>query len=101
MEPPGIFRLVEAHLHDAHARITLGRANYLAHVAAIPARYVYRHRVQEAVDQVCQFLQPQEIIVAEPWQTFVPPGSTCTVLPKLPTPSDMNAEDTQGDIHRP
>lgn len=101
MEPPGVFRLVEAHLHDPHARITLGRANYLAHVAAIPARYVYRHREQKTVNQVWLFLQPQEIIVAQQWRTYVPPGSTYTVLPKFPTPADVSAEDTRGDIHRP
>jgi hypothetical protein len=35
LEPPGVFRLVEAHLHDPHARTTLGRANYLARALCV------------------------------------------------------------------
>jgi hypothetical protein len=60
LEPPGVFRLVEAHLHDPHASTTLGRANYLARAMATPARFVYRHQEVEAVRRVVQFLRPQD-----------------------------------------
>ena len=87
LEPPGVFRLVEAHLHDPHARTILGRANYLARAVATPARFVYRHREVEAVRQVVQFLQPQEIVVAHQWRMLVPLSSSQSTQPmKLTSP---------------
>ncbi len=84
LEPPGVMRLAEAHLHDPHARTALGRANSLARAAAIPARFVYRHREVEAVRQVLQFLQPQELVVAHQWRMLVPPSSPQPTPPTQP-----------------
>jgi hypothetical protein len=95
LEPPGVFRLVEAHLHDPHARSTLGRANYLARSVATPARFVYRHQQVEAVRQVVQFLQPQEIVVARRWRSFVSPVIVRTMPP---TSAEGSAQDSQALI---
>ncbi len=70
MEPPGVFRLAESHLHDRHARTALGRANYLSHAARVPARFIYRHAGPDAVAQVWRFAQPLETLIASSWQAL-------------------------------
>jgi hypothetical protein len=83
LEPAGVFRLAEAHLHDPHARTIFGRAQYLARAAGMEARFVYRHADPEAVSAIWRALQPQEVIVAREWQDAVRaiPASVAIVLP--------------------
>jgi hypothetical protein len=71
LEPAGVFRLAEAHLHDPYARAILGRAQYLAHAARTEARFIYRQADPEAVSGLWRFLQPAEVIVAREWQESV------------------------------
>ncbi len=71
LEPAGVFRLAEAHLHDPQARTILGRANYLARAAGRDARFVYRHTDADATLAVWRVLQPAEVIVAHDWQNAV------------------------------
>jgi hypothetical protein len=63
LEPAGVFRLAEAHLHDRRARATLGRAHYLARAAGVSVRFVYRHAKPDAVAQLWRFMRPQETLV--------------------------------------
>jgi len=83
IEPAGVFRLAEAHLHDPHARTILGRANFLARAARIDARFVYRHTDPDATVAIWRVLQPAEVIVARDWQETVDalPATPVIVLP--------------------
>jgi amino acid transporter len=83
IEPAGVFRLAEAHLHDPHARTILGRANYLARAARTGARFVYRHADPDTTLAVWRVLQPAEVIVAHDWQETVDaiPAAPVIVLP--------------------
>ena len=71
LEPTGVFRLAEAHLHDPHARAILGRAQYLARAARTQARFVYRHPDPDATLAVWCVLRPAEVIVAHDWRDAV------------------------------
>jgi len=83
LEPAGVFRLTEAHLHDPHARSILGRAQYLARAARTKARFIYRHPDPDAVSAVWRVLRPAEVIVAQDWQDAVRaiPAARLIVLP--------------------
>jgi amino acid transporter len=83
LEPAGVFRLAEAHLHDPYARVILGHANYLARAARSEARFVYRHLEHYAVASIWRVLQPAEVIVARDWQNTVDaiPAAPVIVLP--------------------
>ncbi len=62
---PELFRLVEPHLNDEHAKKILGRANYLAQEAKVECRFLYRHREPDTIYSVWQELHPQDTIIAE------------------------------------
>jgi amino acid transporter len=80
LEPAGVFRLAEGHLHDPYARAILGRAQYLARTARTEARFVYRHPDLDATVAVWRFLQPAEVIVAQDWQNAVRAIPTAPVV---------------------
>jgi amino acid transporter len=71
LEPSGVFRLAETHLHDPYARAILGRAQYLARAAKTEARFVYRQLEVDAVSSIWQALQPAEVAVAHEWENTV------------------------------
>jgi amino acid transporter len=83
LEPAGVFRLTEAHLHDPYARSILERAQYLARAARTKARFIYRHPDPDAVSAVWRVLRPAEVIVAQDWQDAVRaiPAARLIVLP--------------------
>jgi amino acid transporter len=86
MEPAGVYRLAEAHVHDPHARAVLGRAYYLARAARAPVRFVYRHLDPDAATRLWRFVQPHEVIVARYWQALVQAISTEPVVVESPSP---------------
>ena len=61
---PEVFRLTSPHLEDAQAKEDFGIANHMAEEAKIQSFFVYRHKEQNAVQQVWQVVQPSDMIIA-------------------------------------